>query len=298
MSINKPKVSVVIPYYNGISWLEEAIDSVFNQTFKNFEVIVVDDGSSESTDKLEIKFKDENINWLHQENQGVSVARNNGINAAKGEYVAFLDSDDLWLPTKLEEQIELMEKENLIWSHHSYTAFDSSQERLVNTSIHRGEVYYQTFVTFKVQTSCVMIQKKYLDDNYIRFPEGLHFGEDIELYRELASKHNLGYVNKSLSLYRLRGNNAGVRAKIQLLDKARTYKKYKDVIKNKFDIFIVLSFELTIFGAKIIKFLSALKFKEVVLEFISKILYLLPYLLIKKERKLLEKDLLKVVDND
>ena len=100
----KPTVSVVITTYNDIEFLIEAIDSVLAQTYTDYEIIVVDDGSTiDSKTKLEPYMHV--INYLYKENGGVASARNAGIKASKGQYLAFLDSDDLWFPKKLELQI-------------------------------------------------------------------------------------------------------------------------------------------------------------------------------------------------
>ncbi|MFC1826131.1 glycosyltransferase family 2 protein [Thermodesulfobacteriota bacterium] len=101
----KRQVSVIIPTYNRALMLKEAIDSVLAQDFQDFELIVVDDGSTDQTSEILNAYR-EDITVLHQHNQGVSSARNAGVTAASGSLVAFLDSDDLWLPRKLSHQID------------------------------------------------------------------------------------------------------------------------------------------------------------------------------------------------
>ena len=102
-----PKVSVIIPTYNRQDLVQEAIDSVLNQTFRDWELIVVDDGSTDQTPSVLQERYDSRIIYIYQENQGESAARNRGLYSATGEYVAFLDSDDLWHPKKLQRQIEV-----------------------------------------------------------------------------------------------------------------------------------------------------------------------------------------------
>jgi len=101
-------VSVIIPTYNREDLVCEAIQSVLEQTYRNFEIIVVDDGSTDDTKQALIPYKDR-ITYIYQENQGGAAARNTGIKAAKGKYIAFLDSDDLWFPQKLERQVEILD---------------------------------------------------------------------------------------------------------------------------------------------------------------------------------------------
>lgn len=103
--------SVIIPVYNGAKFVEKAIKSVFSQTHKNWELIVVDDGSTDNTKDVLIKYETwENVRIIHQENGGVSVARNNGVFESKGEYIAFLDADDVWHENHLRVMADLIEK--------------------------------------------------------------------------------------------------------------------------------------------------------------------------------------------
>src|SRR5271157_607063 len=101
-----PCVSVIIPTYNRCKYVQEAIESVLAQSFTNYELIVIDDGSTDETDKIIPKKYADKLNYVWQENQGESKARNLGISLAQGEYLAFLDSDDKWHPDKLKYQVE------------------------------------------------------------------------------------------------------------------------------------------------------------------------------------------------
>lgn len=101
-----PFVSIVIPTYNRARFLGRLVRSVLNQTYKNFEVIVADDASTDDTAEIIKTFKDDRIRYIrHESNAGAAAARNTGIKASRGEYVAFQDSDDEWLPEKLEKQM-------------------------------------------------------------------------------------------------------------------------------------------------------------------------------------------------
>ena len=110
MDTDLPLVSVIIPTYNRAHLVGRAIRSVLNQTYQDFELIVVDDGSTDSTEKVVKGFIDDRIRYIrHNENKGGSAARNSGIEVARGGYVAFQDSDDEWLPEKLEKQLKVFE---------------------------------------------------------------------------------------------------------------------------------------------------------------------------------------------
>ena len=103
MTEELPLVSVIIPVHNGARYLRAALESVFAQTYRPFEVVVVDDGSTDDSGVIAQSFQD--VHYIHQANEGVAAARNNGIEAARGEFLAFLDQDDLWTPEKLTLQI-------------------------------------------------------------------------------------------------------------------------------------------------------------------------------------------------
>src|SRR5213078_156464 len=106
MTDEQPLVSVIIPVYNGARYLRAALESVFAQTYRPIEVIVVDDGSGDDSGVIAQSFPD--VHFIHQENQGVAAARNHGFDAARGEFIAFLDQDDLWTPEKLKVQVNYL----------------------------------------------------------------------------------------------------------------------------------------------------------------------------------------------
>jgi len=112
MVINtKPLISVIIAVYNGEKYLEEAIWSVLSQTYPTLELLVVDDGSEDSTRQVVEKIPDERITYLYQQHAGIGAACNNGITSSHGSYISFLDADDLWVPDKLTRQIEAFEND-------------------------------------------------------------------------------------------------------------------------------------------------------------------------------------------
>ena len=110
----QPKISIIIPTFNCGDFIYRTIESVFAQTYKNYEIIIVDDGSTDSTkDKIDlISKKGIPINYIYQANAGPAAARNTGIRNAAGEYITFLDADDFWIPEKLELQVDVLERES------------------------------------------------------------------------------------------------------------------------------------------------------------------------------------------
>ena len=101
-----PFFSVIIPTYNRQAFLKKSVDSVLAQTFPDFELIIIDDGSNDGTDKLISSYNDKRIIYKYQQNNGVASARNNGIKRSSGKFIAFLDSDDYWTKKKLKKQTE------------------------------------------------------------------------------------------------------------------------------------------------------------------------------------------------
>jgi glycosyltransferase involved in cell wall biosynthesis len=114
-------VSVIIPVYNTEKYIAATVKSVLNQTYENFELLIIDDGSSDHSIEICQQFIDPRITIIYQQNRGVAAARNHGIRAAQGEYIAFLDADDLWLPTKLEKHVNHLESSKSVGISYSYS---------------------------------------------------------------------------------------------------------------------------------------------------------------------------------
>lgn len=126
----QPLVSVVMPAYNCAAYIAEAIDSVLRQTYENWELLIVDDGSEDGTAEVVGRYTDPRIRYSRNpENSGAAVSRNNGIAAAGGEYIAFLDSDDVWLPEKLERQIAFMRQNGIAFCCAAYEKMDEAGKR-------------------------------------------------------------------------------------------------------------------------------------------------------------------------
>lgn len=212
------KVSVIIPFYSHLDWLYEAMESVFAQTYQNYEAILVNDGSKEDMTDFLNKYGDR-ITYLYQENAGPAVARNNGIRHVTGDYIAFLDSDDVWMPEKLEKQVSFMEASGAMWSHTGFFYWTPEEESLqkVDNSFNYGWVHEQCAIHFSIATPSVMINRIALTEHpNIKFPENYRIGEDSSVYRMLSLYYPLGFVEDPLLKVRLRGSNAGRQAMVRL----------------------------------------------------------------------------------
>ena len=121
----KNLVSIVMPSYNTASYIEKSVQSVINQTYTNWELIIVDDCSTDNTDEVLSKIHDDRTRYFkNDKNSGAAVSRNKALREARGQWIAFLDSDDLWMPEKLEKQIAFMKKNGYAFSYTNYEEID------------------------------------------------------------------------------------------------------------------------------------------------------------------------------
>jgi glycosyltransferase involved in cell wall biosynthesis len=276
-----PLVSVVIPFYNRVDWLCEAVESVLNQTYDNFEIIVVNDGSPENVDDFLSQYGDKII-YKYKENGGAATARNLALKYATGEYIAFLDSDDLWLPEKTQNQITFMEDCSAKWSHTGYYNWYPSEHKLIkmNNRRHFGDVYLQSFLSLKAPTPAIVIKKECFDkhpDFY--FPEDLKYGQDSALWSKIAYHYPLALLNKPLVKIRQRGSNADLSSIIRFNVKSIILKKIKEGIYTDIPFYIKSIFKAYELGNRFLSFLhNKLGLKKNSIEIIGKILWITPYI--------------------
>ena len=124
-------VSIIMPSWNTANFIAESIQSVINQTYTNWELLIVDDCSTDNTDEVVASFKDKRIRYFkNKKNSGAALTRNKAMRKAQGEWIAFLDSDDLWMPEKLERQIDFMKKNGYTFSYTEYEKIDEEDNPL------------------------------------------------------------------------------------------------------------------------------------------------------------------------
>ncbi len=209
------KVSVIIPTYNRADYIVRAINSVLAQTYRNYEIIVVDDGSTDETRALLEPYANY-VNYVYQDNAGPAAARNKGISLAKGEWLAFLDSDDTWLPNKLEVQLLQCINLGADLCFHDLSISNSNGENIVswNEYIHkrpRGvpalktaivqDVYQRMMTTgYLFLTTTFMIKRSVLFDERF-FNKDFRTSEDLELYFRLAVRYRVAFVSEPLAIY-------------------------------------------------------------------------------------------------
>lgn len=196
-------VSVIIPAYNAELFISETIDSVLAQSYKHIEIIVIDDGSSDNTLAIANTYKDR-ITILTQKNMGVSTARNYGAKKAQGKWLAFIDADDIWLPNKIEQQLEKIGTES--WSHTNSYYFGEQQSGDVTrsdlTPQHDGLCLQELLADNFITTSTVLIKKSTFWQ-YQGFDESLPVLEDWKLWLTISAQEPLHYLAQPLAKYRV-----------------------------------------------------------------------------------------------
>jgi glycosyltransferase involved in cell wall biosynthesis len=196
-----PKVSVIIPVFNGTNYLREAIDSVLSQTYKNYEIIVVDDGSTDETWAV-IQSYGSSLRGIQKENGGVASALNCGIRNATGDYIAWLSHDDLFLPEKLEHQVNfLREFRKFKACYTDYYVIDAYGRILkeVETPWYpRDEAIRKLFGSAYVHGSTMLIERTCFDRVGL-FSEGLRYTQDTEMWLRLLRQFEVGRVPQKLA---------------------------------------------------------------------------------------------------
>ena len=203
MGIEQPLVSVIIPTYNRGWILKEAVDSVLAQDFKDYELIVVDDGSTDNTREIIDRYG-RDLRVLEQSNQGVSAARNRGVAASAGKFVAFLDSDDLWLPQKLSRQLEFFDATSDARINQTEETWIRNGVRVNPKNRHQkfsGMIFEQSLALCLVSPSAVMIEKT-LFDIVGGFDESLPACEDYDLWLRISCRFPIYLLDTPLIIKR------------------------------------------------------------------------------------------------
>jgi len=208
-----PKVSILIPSYNSAHFLPTSIESALSGTYQDFEIIVIDDGSSDDTKDLVQSFIDEyphKIRYIWQENMGLARARNTGIRQSQGEYLALLDADDKWLPCRLEEGVKILDADHSIGLVHGNITYIDIDDKEMGTPKRdipflNGFIFENIFLR-KADIACpTAIFRRSCCEDVGGFDINLsRLGcEDRDLWLRIAQKYRVIYIDKILSYYRL-----------------------------------------------------------------------------------------------
>lgn len=197
-----PLVSVIIPTFNRKFFVKEAVESVLFQTYDNYEVIVIDDGSTDNTKDFLSSLKP-HIKYIYQENKGVSSARNCGAKISEGKFLAFLDSDDLWKREKLEKQMNYMIAKDYLISQTDETWIRNGKHlnKKVKHAKPLDDIYFPSLAMCLVTPSAVVIEKE-LFFKYGGFDESLLSCEDYDLWIRMSAFEKIGCLYEELVIKR------------------------------------------------------------------------------------------------
>ena len=227
--MNKGQVSVIIPNYNYARYVGGAIESVLTQTYTNIEVIVVDDGSTDASKDVLFNYGD-SINVLSQANRGVSAARNAGVAASSGEFVAFLDADDEWLPEKAAKQVALFREDpTLGLIHVGVDDIDADG----NSLRHRleGASGDATHELLKLGSKGIlgggsgMMAPRAVIDEIGGFDERLSTSADWDIFFQIASRYSVGFIPETLLRYRIHNTNMSANVAVMEHDMTIAFEK-------------------------------------------------------------------------
>lgn len=220
---NKPLVSVILPVYNGKKFLSEAIESVIAQTYSDWEIIAVNDGSTDASLEILRKYEQQlpsKINVINQENYGISIARNRAIASAKGEYIAFLDCDDLWLPNKLKKQVDFLDSNSEIGLLYSDCYVLDSNSNMkediysLRTKPRKGNIFHILLYNNFIPTSTVIVRRGVLKEIGLFNPR-YKISQDYDLWLRIAETYPVDFLNEPLAKYRFR--HEGISRNVELM---------------------------------------------------------------------------------
>jgi glycosyltransferase involved in cell wall biosynthesis len=215
-----PKVSVVIPSYNAMTYLPETLESVLGQTFADFEVLIINDGSSDHIVEWAAQIGDDRVKLISQENKGLPGARNTGIAEAQGEFIAFLDADDLWEPTKLEKQVYRLNASPEVGLIHTWMLLVDEKGKStgrVMTSEAEGNAWEQVIEKNVIACPSVVVRRSCFETVGV-FDCNLNSVEDWDMWIRIAKHYPFALIREPLSYYRQLPNSMSKNC--QVMEKA------------------------------------------------------------------------------
>ncbi len=222
-------VSVIIPVYNGEKYIAECIKSIYEQTYKKFEIIIIDDGSTDNSIEVIENIKNEEVRIISQKNGDVSKARNEGIKNASGDLIAFLDQDDKWLPEKLQKCVKIfneLEKVDLVF-HDIIKLFSSGKthrakdKHNIALSLNNENIFQKLVVKNVLMPSAVMVRKESILKAGL-FDTSFKTCGDYEMWLRMALlKMEFKYLPEALTIYRIHPNNNSNRIEVMFQDRLK-----------------------------------------------------------------------------
>ena len=224
-----PKVSVVIPAYNAMPFLSKTLDSVLGQTFSDFEVLVINDGSTDGTGAWVSALADRRVTLINQENQGCAIARNTGVFVSNGDYIAFLDADDIWESTKLEKQVRILETRpnvGLVNTWISHIDGEGVSLEKLGTPDSEGYVWESVIEENPIMCGSTPMVRRECFESVGLFDQSLRSAEDWDMWIRIAKKYEFAVVKEPLVRYRIHANSKShnlqlhLKSRLQVIEKA------------------------------------------------------------------------------
>jgi glycosyltransferase involved in cell wall biosynthesis len=235
--VKNPTVSVIIPTHNRAKLIGKAIKSVLNQTYQDFEIIIVDDGSTDNTEETVKSFNNFKIRYIsHSNNRGISAARNTGIRASRGKYIALLDSDDEWLPEKLDQQIKVFQNASsevgvvCSWSYNIDEKGNYISKRCLPKK--DGYIYEDLLSTDPISVPTVLIRKECFHRVGL-FDNLLNAQQDWDMWIRIAKYYKFVLIKIPLVKYRIHPNQISKNLEVKVITAKRILKKYANELKKR-----------------------------------------------------------------
>ncbi|OIP68988.1 MAG: glycosyl transferase family A, partial [Oscillatoriales cyanobacterium CG2_30_40_61] len=223
-----PKISVVIPVYNGEKTIQKTIESVLKQTWQDFELIVINDGSQDATLEILSSIQDPRLQILSYDNAGLASSRNRGIDQAQGEFISFLDADDLWTSDKLEAQFQALQEHPEAAVAYSWTDYIDQLSQFLHSGRHitiNGNVYQHLLVNNFLENGSNPLIRKQALNQVGKFDTSLKAGEDWDMWLRLAVHYQFVAVPLPQILYRVSADSMSSQIKNQEIECLKVIEK-------------------------------------------------------------------------
>ena len=234
---NKPLISIIMNCYNGEKYLKQAINSILEQTYKNWEIIFWDNQSSDESAKIFKDYKDERLKYFlaNSHTEVLYKARNFALKKANGEYIAFLDTDDWWVPTKLEKQIPLFSDHEvgLVYGN-VWLFFDKKNKKKIykKTKLPTGKILNELLNDYVIGSPTYVIRKKSLEKLEYFFNDNFHIIGDFDVNIRLAAKFKIDCIQSPVAYYRKHNKNISLLNKKKEIDEIKIW--FKQMQNNQF----------------------------------------------------------------
>ncbi len=224
------KISIIIPVYNEEKWIKQTIENIKEQTYTNYEIILVDDGSTDKSKQIMLEYNEKNIKLICLEkNMGPAIARNEGVKIATGRYICFQDADDIWDKYKLEKQVDFMKKNNCAFSYTAFKYFNDNKlkkDKVVNIPLLLD--YKTALKDTRILTASVMIDRDKLDNELLQMPNIP--AEDVATWWKILKSGFLAYgLNEVLVYYHITSNRLTSNKFISAKNRWNIYRKVENL---------------------------------------------------------------------